>query len=444
MADITKYNGQKYKFKLELRNEKGKLKLNPVSIRAFSINENFFEPFADAVITISNPYNYLEGKDDWFMRGDGTDILEYEFEPEKQGKQAKGARKKIKYEFVVKDEHNDTADDTPAKNSKMYILIDKDKFLMQKKFPTHKKYTGFIGDILKKILEEELELDVGEFESGEIFLCDYIPPSHFRYIDLVYYLLRYYCYKDGDLFVKGFLQRDEEGKYNLKPLSKEYFAKNNQLVSDVVHTGDTANSKQHNPNNPQSKEPFKLYTNNVASITVVSPATYYTNSFYMNNLVVSYDRQLGTSTMREVRLKDVKEKWKEKFVDEFKLVGGKPKEHILLEKEKIDREFRIVRLPFNIEESEKIVTADLVNSLTFYNLEINVNVIGAVDVYPGSFIDVVKNKDDKTVADKRLLGRYLVTNVQHIKLETTYRMEIHCIKTFAGPGFKNEDSTLEK
>ena len=88
MADITKYNGQKYKFKLELRNEKGKLKLNPVSIRAFSINENFFEPFADAVITISNPYNYLEGKDDWFMRGDGTDILEYEFEPEKQGKQA--------------------------------------------------------------------------------------------------------------------------------------------------------------------------------------------------------------------------------------------------------------------------------------------------------------------------------------------------------------------
>jgi hypothetical protein len=441
---VTKYNGKDYDVTLTLKNDKGERELNPTGVRAFSINETFFEPFSDGMITISNPYNYLEGADDeWFMRGDGTDILEYELKPTGKRDMAKGARKKLKREFVIKDEHNDTADDSAAKNSKIYILIDKDKFLMQKKFPTQKKYTGFIGDILKKVIEEELGLSVGKIEKGEIFLADYIPPSHFRYLDLVYYLLRYYCYKDGDLYVKAFLMKNEEGDYELKPLSKEYFEKNKELVSDVIHTGDLANKKENNPNNIQSDEPFKRYTNDVSSITVVSPATLYTNAFHMNNLVVSYDRQLGTSHMREVRLKDVREKWKAKFVTVFKLVGGAPVDHILLEKEKIDREFKIIRLPFNIEDSEKIVTADLVNSLTFYNLEINVNIIGAVDIAPGTFIDVVKNKNDKTISDKRLLGRYLVTNVRHIKLETTYRCEAHCIKTFAGPGFDNSDSTLK-
>jgi hypothetical protein len=57
----------------------------------------------------------------------------------------------------------------------------------------------------------------------------------------------------------------------------------------------------------------------------------------------------------------------------------------------------------------------------------------------GTFIDVFKLKNDKSKSDEKLLGRWLVTSVRHVKLLNTYRNEIYCVKTYVGPNFDEKD-----
>ena len=105
-----------------------------------------------------------------------------------------------------------------------------------------------------------------------------------------------------------------------------------------------------------------------------------------------------------------------------------------LNKIKIEDGFRVIRLPFTTYDNSKIVEADTINNLTFFNLQLNINVVGDTGRRPGTFIDIKKLKNEKSKSDEKLLGRWFVTAVRHVKLLNTYRNEIYCVKTYAGPG----------
>jgi hypothetical protein len=434
MVGISEINGTKYEYEYLLSNSTGEISFTDGVILAFDITDNLFNPFLSGYITISNPYNVIEST--FLLRGDGTDKLKIRFNP-KDNKD-----KKIEQEYIVISESNFIDDGAPLKNTKTYLLNTVEEGLLTAEFPYNEKYNGYAGDIIKSIFTK-FKFPTDNFDPGNFIINEYpeyiIPPNSFRYIDVLYYFLKYYYYQDGDLAVKGFLKKDSDGKFRLKILTKDIFNKNEELVYEGFNSGELVSSSVSNPNNPPPVAETKPYINNIMSNSLTTPSTEFSNTFFMNTIVSGYDPILGESEMIELRLKDVRKKWKTKFVDVFKSVGGKVKQHLNLTDLKIKGEFKLTRLPFKTKDSAKIIEANMVNDFTFYNLQLNINVIGDPGRATGTFIDVFKLKNDKSKSDEKLLGRWLVTSVRHVKLLNTYRNEIYCVKTYVGPNFDEKD-----
>lgn len=436
-SKITNINGFNYEYEYTLSNKDGEIKFRDAAVVDFSITDNIFNPFADGHITVVNSYNHIESQLN--LRGDGTDIFKIKFGPKEQPERV------IEYEFVVLSEINHIDDATEAKNRKTFILTAKDEILLSETFPYGKRCRGKVGDIIKDLLETTgLTVNKDVFEPGNITISAFpefiIPSSSYRYKDLLYYLLQYYYYIDGDLSTKGFLSKGSKG-YELKTLSKDFFSKNEELVYEHFHAGDLVSKPTTNSNNPMSLGgEYKIYNNNIVSNNLTTPTEDISNSFLMNALVVGYDPILGVSRMKEVRLQDVREKWAKKFVDVFKSVGGKPKKYLNLKATKKEGQFKQYRLPFNVIDNANIVEADMVNSFLFYNQQLNINVMGDTGRKSGTFIDMFKVKDEKVKTDQKLLGRWFITSVRHVKIANTFRNEIYCVKPYAGPDYNDTDA----
>lgn len=427
MADITEINGTRYEYEYKLSNADGEVKFNDTAVRSFELIDNFFDPFVDGNIIIANPYNFIESK--FLLKGDGTDIFNIKLIL------LSDRSKVIEYDFVVSGEQNYIDDGTALKNLKTYILSSKDAYDLRAVFPYNTRCRGNAGEVIKDILEK-FNFETGDIEPGDFIINtnpEFIIPSvSYRYIDLLYYMLQYYYYIDGDIAVKGFLRKDK-GEYSIQILSK-LFADNKKIVSETFISDDIAGSPVSNPNNPVSTADTKRYIGSIVSNDLTSPCTNISNTFFMNTIITGYNSQLGESEIIELRIKEIKEKWISKFVDVFTSVGGKVKGFLNLNKIKIEDGFRVIRLPFTTYDNSKIVEADTINNLTFFNLQLNINVVGDTGRRPGTFIDIKKLKNEKSKSDEKLLGRWFVTAVRHVKLLNTYRNEIYCVKTYAGPG----------
>lgn len=439
MEGITKLNGVTYKYKYKISNSTGELSITDPAVISLVYFENIFDPFADGAITIANPDNFIEST--FLYRGDGTDKLEFLLENE-------SSKAKISGTYTIIGENNIVDDGTPIKNKKTYIFCDETEQLMRQKFPYGKKYSGKAGDILKDILEKEFKFTIdGKFEPGDFVLSvadPFVPSINYRYLDLIYYLLQYYYFKDGDTPVKGILQKTRAGKYSFKTLSKDFFEQNEKLLTEVFHSGsligtkDVGRDSQDNPSTP-GNTPYNETINNPTSISFDSTNVDESNQFFMNSLVVSYDDVLGDHYIDEIRVKDVRKIWEKKFVEPFKMKYGKPKKYLPMSKEKLEGEFKTYRLPYSREQNVGVVTANMINDFIFRNNQITLTVNGDIKRQPGTFIDIVKSKDDKNKGDAKLLGRWLVTGVDHIKLGATYRNTIKAVKTFAGPTYQEKD-----
>ena len=426
MANITEINGTKYEYDYTLSNADGSVSFNDSAVQSYDLLNNFFDPFLDGTIVIANPYNFIESS--FLLKGDGTDIFKIKLTLQSD------RSKTIDEEFVVVAEQNFIDDSTALKNRKSYILTSKDAYTLRAKFPYGQRCRGNAGEIIKDIFEQ-LELKVDKIEPGNFIIRDnpefLIPSMSFRYLDLLYYMLQYYYYIDGDIATKGFLRKTPEG-YNMQIFSK-LFSDNKKLVVETFTSDDIASAPSPNPNNPKATADAKRYTSSIVSNNLTSPAAQISNNFFMNTLVVGYNSILGESEMVELRIADIKSKWTKKFVDVFTSVGGKVKAFLNLNKIKTEEGFRVIRLPFSTYDSVNIVEAEAMSNLTLLNLQLNINVVGDTGRNPGTFVDIIKNKNEKAKSDEKLLGRWFVTAVRHVKILNTYRNEIYCVKTYAGP-----------
>lgn len=439
MEGTTKLNGVTYKYKYKVYNNTGEFNISDSALISLVFIENLFDPFADGSITVANPDNIIEST--FLYRGDGSDKLELLLE-------RSDTKDKIGGIFTIIGETNLVNDGTPTKNKKTFIFCDETEQLLRQKFPYGRGYSGKAGDILKHILEKEFKFDItGEFEPGDFVLSNtdpFMPSINYRYLDLIYYLLQYYYFKDGDTPVKGILQKTRDGKYSFKTLSKDFFENNEKLLTEVFHSGSLIGSKdigkdsQDNPKTPSDAN-YNLTINNPTSISFDSISTDDSNQYFMNSLVISYDDVLGDHYIDELRVKDVRKIWEKKFVEPFKMKYGKPKKYLPMTKEKLEGEFKTYRLPYSREQNVGVITANMINDFIFRNSQITLTVNGDIKRQPGTFIDIAKLKDDKNKGDAKLLGRWLVTGVDHIKLGSTYRNIIKAVKTFAGPTYQEKD-----
>ena len=439
MSEVFKINGADYECEFIIKDDQGEEKSNftKSAVKLLDLQENLLEPFQNATIVINDPFDFIENK--MLTRGDGRDTFTFSLKLKGDGGD------KLEYDFVLNSEVNSPAKLDRAGNYKMYSLLDANYFKLNEIIPYGTRFRGPVGDIIKGILTDVLGDDIvneEEFEPGDnvvdIFPEHILPPSSFRYSDLIKYLLQIYYFEDEDMVTRAFLKFDRVDKtYSLIPLTK-LFKENKDNTMEAFAANDLVDKVLPNENNPPSETPVNPYETQLPQTNMTTPMLDYSNEFFVNYLATGYDPILGEHVMIEKRIKDIKEKWTKSFVDVFKSVGGKPKAFLPLNNHKKEKMFRTISTPFSVAKTANITEAEMAANLVFYNLDLSISVLGSTDRTSGKFIDIYRT-DSPTESDKKLLGRWLVTKCRHKFLGDTYKNTIQCVKTYVGPGAKIKD-----
>tara|TARA_R100000700_G_C3176715_1_gene151706 strand:+ start:1972 stop:3363 length:1392 start_codon:yes stop_codon:yes gene_type:complete len=456
--DIYPINGSEFFCKFNLTgpsidpDKPGEINFTKAAVQTFELEENFFEPFANASVTVNNPFDFVENN--VFTRGDGRDTFSITLfnNLDKRPKD----EIKLEYDFVIVNENNSVSKTDRSNNFKTYTLVEKNYFKLNEQIPYGKRYGGggrggtgvAVGDMIKEILEDVLESDIVDLENwepGDMIIDNFpeyiIPPRTFRYSDLIRYLLRIYYFIDGNLPCQAMLTFDRvKKKYQLRPISK-IFGQNSKLTQEAFGIGDLTNIKNEGTvgSNPiDEKVPVNEYTNALKNTNFTTPMVTWSNEFFTNYTISTTDRVLGTEVQELMTIKDIKDDWTKSYVDVFKCVGGKPEPFLPINQSKADI-FKPFALPFKPEHVRNIAKAQMVSNLTFYNLQLAIDNIGDTARKAGKFIDIFKRNNDEEIVDKKLLGRWFVTKVRHLFNRDRYYNVISCIKTCVGPGQEIKD-----
>jgi len=436
MANICKINDIEYEYEYIFINSDGKEKsITSSAIRNLTIVDNFFNPFMRGSVAVANPYDLFE--DGYILRGDGRDEFRVKLKPNVTVEVEDGVVvPELLETFILLKEENTGNLNVRSENIKIFKIVLKDSLPFMDTIPYGKKYQGKIGDIIKDIFIELLgedRIDASNWESGD-FEIEYFPPASYKYIDLIYHLLKFFYGKDGELYVKAIITRDSKTKKYSMPFISKMFLENNKNVTDVFTSADSFEKEAltNNSNNTPPDHDLKHFISGIKNFAYDTPLYEWNNDFFINYIVHGYDTSSGIHSMRILRLEDVEPKWITKFVDPFPTLRGKPKP-FLVKNNKTPRKFRHYRTPYNIEDSVKMVEAEMYNILTFYNLNCNFSNLGYLERKSGKFIDIIKISDIEIDSDQKMFGRWFVTQVKHVFSNDGYNNSFNCCKTYVGP-----------
>jgi hypothetical protein len=430
MAEVCKINDVEFEYEYTFKNSDGdENKYASSAVKGLTLIDSIFNPFLRGTIAVANPYDLFEEK--YLLRGDGRDEVKIFLKP-------KDEEEKIEEEFILLQEDNSGDVEVRSENIKKFKIIHKDMLPFMDTIPYNKSFSGKIGDILKDIFIELLgedKIDKENWESGD-FDFSYIPPMSFRYIDLVYHLLKYFYGKDGELYTKALIMKNKKiGKYQMMYLTK-IFSENKKNTTDAFTTADLSDkSVAENENNPPPDAKVSKFSSGLKNFAYNTPLYEWNNDFFINSVVHGYDKFLGVQKMKILKLEDIEKKWKTKFVDVFKAIGGSPKPFVVRNKT-TKQKFRHYRTPYEVEDTVKMVEAEMCNLLTFYNLNCIFSNVGFTGREAGKFLDIVKIGEVKQKGDAKMYGRWFVTEVRHIFSSDTYTNEFKCCKTYVGSSSK--------
>ena len=460
--------------------------LTKSSIISLDIHENFFAPEIVGSITINNPYNYIE---DELVANDVTGenylhvrFMDFETYQKHNSKGVAVANNVVFnsaglfYSFVLQDESNSVSKTDRSNNFKTYALIDKNFHILNResepgiRLPSTNSATP-IGDIIKTdILQKAFGplgdglIDEDQFTPGSHVINGntgefpniierLTPGLHWRYSDALKYLLRFnYVISEGQrLPVQPFLQYNRDtSKYTYIPLDA-YFKDNQKLTIEAMGIGDLQGEDDafsENKSNPISKKTdsktgeqgvfFNSYQGMLHNTNLTSPFTTYTNEFFNDYIIKSTDNLMGSQNLEIIQITDVAKEWESVFINEFRCVGGPPTPYIPFYQGS-NRPVKPFSLPnFTFEDNKNLVTAQMVSNLTFYNLQLTLDIPGDTFRRPGRFIDIFKAGKDVAVSDTKLLGKWFITSVHHRFFKDKYQNVIVCVKPYVGP--ENEKS----
>ena len=443
MSEVFKINDIDYECEFKLSNPDGQeISYTKSALRGMNLVDDLFNPFMDGEVTVANPYDYMEDK--YFLRGDGRDEFLIKFKP----KESKNEDDEFEMTFVVIDDKDRTNPNTRAENFKTLYLISKDAIPFLDIVPYGKKYSGKVGDILKDIFKEVLgddAIDEENWESGEGEI-EYIPPGTFRYMDVIYKLVKYFYGKDDETFSKGFINYDEKTKkYQLKLLSK-IFKDNKKYEMEAFGMGDLVTDIGfENPNNPPSGPKVGEYIGQLRHLGYSTPMYTWTSEYFINALVFVYDNVLGQLKFKKLKFEDIREKWEKIFVKPFKTVQGKPQKFAIKNK---TTEGKFKRYSFaipNLKTASELVEAEMMNAMTFYNLQLAFINIGTTYRKAGKFIDIfspkkLEKKAKPLKSEEKILGRWFVTKIEHTFFADLYTNKIYATKTYIGPNSKLKEN----
>jgi hypothetical protein len=438
MANLIKINDVLHEYEYVFTNSDGFEKyLTSSSVKNITLVDNIFNPFMRGSVSVANPFELFE--DGFQLRGDGRDKFRMTLKT-LVGNPSRGGSDSIEFSesFILLKEENTGDMDVRSENIKSFKIISDDYLPFMDTIPYGRKYQGKVGDIIRDIFIEllgEKRIDFERWESGD-FEIEYIPPSSFRYVDLIYHLLKFFYGKDGELYVKAIIQRDSiTRRYSMQFISR-LFVTNSQLVADVFTCADLFNERAGagNSNNPNLSDSFSVlaYSSGIKNFAYDTPLYEWNNDFFINYIVHGYDPSLGVHSMRILRLEDIEPKWVSKFVNFFPTLGGRPKP-FLVKNNNTARKFRQYRTPYTIEDNVKMVESEIYNILTFYNLNCTFSNMGFLTRTAGKFVDIVKIGDVEIESDQKMFGRWFITQIKHVFTNDSYSNFFACCKTYVGP-----------
>lgn len=429
MAEIFKINGIDYDCEFKLENSDGdSVEFTKSAIRGMTLSDNIFNPFSSGEINIANPYDYIENE--YFFRGDGRDKFKIKFKAINDDED-----RKFEQDFIIIGDGNHTNPNVRSENIKTFVLASADVLPFTEEIPYAKSFSGKVGDIMKDIFIELLgedSVDEENWESGD-FDFTFHPPLSYRYLDVLHYMMRVFYAIDGDLSSKGFISYNQESeKYELKLLS-DIFKNNKDNLSEAFALGDLTDTLTfNNPNNPPPDAETGEYYAQMSNFGYSTPTLGWVNDFYINNLVFGYDNILGVQKIKKIDIEKLRDKWKKVFVESFKSKGGKPKPYIVFNK-KTGGKYKQYKLPYQFENNVKIVEAEIINAMTFYNLQCSFSNMGMSFRKSGKFMDLYKTIEEEMKSDEKILGRWFITEVRHVFFGDTYTNQLLCTKTYLGP-----------
>ena len=444
-----------------------KINFSKSAIRGMDIEENFLEPFTNGNIYINNPLDFIE--DGKLVRGDGRDKFSILLEPVDDGEGVEDTKAPLKYSFVISGEQNSTSKTDRLNNFKTYRLIDRNYFLLSEQIPYGKRFRGKVGEILRQILESFGIPTAADWECGDMeinFLPEHVlPPSTFRYSDLVKYLVKLNFKKEGSTYFRLFLnwcRRCEEYRY--VPLN-EYFSGDAKVIREGFMVDDLVSFCGFNANNPiphVGKTPTNVNNAALENTDFSTPMLVYTNAYLNNILVSGYDPILGEHLMNVIRIDEVKNKpggWADLIAKPFGYLGGRAQPWAVLNQVRKTKLFRNLGFPFPHDRMTQLAEAEMTSNLTFFNLQLGFQTLGNTDRQPGEFMDVSAAREEtedqglnpfsdqevKHRSDAKLLGEWFITKIRHefttAKVDN-YTNTIQCIKPNIGPGAELPDDNL--
>ena len=444
------------------------LMLSQTSILQLDIEESIFEPFTSGTITINNPYDYFDEKH--VVDGTGKDFLHIRFYDYIDHENPDLDKIKLEYTFVITSESNSVSKTDRSNNFKTFKLVDYNFYKLNQAAPydvsfPNKNEAKLIGDIIKddiliKVLGEGI-IDESNWDSGNHKLNKTMGSSivalmekvrcgvYWKYSDILKYLLRFnYTETSNGLPVQTILQFNRSTKkYSLTPLDR-YFKENEKrtteafALGDLEHTPEVEQRTSTNKNNPFSNDDvkFNTYSGQLKNTELSTPYTFYTNSYFTNYLVTNYDHFQGGNVVTKITIEETKALWEEDFIKSFRLVGGNARPYLNFNQDP-NRQVKSYAIPqFDPNDCISIVKAQMVSNLTFYNLQLNFNLIGDTQRRPGTFLDVVKFSEDESQIDGKLLGKWFLTNIHHKFVRSRYQNFITCIKPYVGPDVNEEEA----
>jgi len=485
--------------------EANSIELTKSAIVSMDIHESLFEPHIKGSITLNNPYDYIENHH--FTTGGGDDFLHVElidYQVYKEGNErAVGsaeprgvtyANEKLKYSFVITTEDNSVSKSDRSNNFKTYQLLDINWFLLNKRVVQKIAYPpdgvdpmpmgDMIKDLLKRGLGRDDVIDESNWSSGDhvvgkplgeklVEFEDKVRPAqHWRYADLIKYLIKYnYCMTGqkkvgggagpgahrfgaggSGLPVQLILQYNRNtDQYSLIPLDM-YFKNNKTLVIEAFGVGDLTpadarndgDEVKGNPVDPRDgSAPVNRYTGMLNNTDLTTPYTQYTNEFFVNYYIHNHNSFHGSLPLTILKVSKIAEEWDREFIKEFEIVGGEPVPFLQF-KEDPERMGKPMAMPkFSHIDAVNIGKAQMVSNFTFYNLQLNIVNVGDTNRRPGRFVDVFKPSSTQTAgSDAKLLGRWFITSVHHRFLKDQYQTVLQCVKLYTAPEkWMNRDLT---
>lgn len=454
------------------------ISLNKNALISLVIDDNIFNPFAEAILIFNNIEVFEKTSGNTFtFRGNGRDIVYIDFMQTIEGDTNVEASEELKqifmlsHAFVVTECYDIQYNNSKAKKLK---LVELPQYLLNEKkcrfntgngsnsTNTNKDRSANTGDIIKSLLLEGLSqgentpkedlIDSTNFDKGQqkMFLSF---SGDVSYSDAINYIRKYHScvdpYNDSGILQYGRRLK----KFTLESIGdifKEHGNPNKQHGIETLIFGDTVNQ------GTEIKDTIKYPLYNarfreslIIKFDVNNPSGNSSSDFLSNISNISVGKPVNTHIidLKQGNIKNIIEKFTKLYINPFKQMYGNVElePNFDLNFSKLEEKSKVFQNKKNDEPRDVSVSTmnhTQLGALLFLQNTYSIMLDGITSRQSGKFVDIT-NRGTLDIGgssrwDKYHIGRHFITSIKHVITQDRYINLIETIKPYRVKDKKNK------